>query len=51
MPHERGPSPVPPSEFCVLVLADPKFASPLASQPHYACQRIVCLTFRQTIDK
>jgi hypothetical protein len=31
MPHERGPSPVLPTEFCVFVLADPKFTSPLAS--------------------
>jgi hypothetical protein len=33
MPHERGPMPVLPSEFCVFALADPKFALPLASQP------------------
>jgi len=24
MPHERGPLPVPPSEFCITTLADPK---------------------------
>jgi hypothetical protein len=24
MPHERGPLPVPPTEFACLVLADPK---------------------------
>ena len=44
MPHERGPSPVPPSEFICAALADPKarFCRSLAS--HSQRQRLLSPT-------
>jgi hypothetical protein len=51
MPHERGSTPVLPSEFFCPVLADPnlRFYRPLASRSTRANQS-ACLTITQTID-
>ena len=52
MPHERGPLPVPPSEFCITTLADPKarFCCSLANPSTSGLSRHPAISLGQPVD-